>query len=213
MKYVKTLLTVGVLVSTLAFASETFAATPTNNTNKVTTPPMPVVKAPVVVAVPSTVKTPVVVTPATPATSANQWALSLAGGGSTQLSSAKESGTGEIGIGKTFVLGCPAEAGIRQDVGYASPSWNGSTKFYSDWSVWTWKRLEIDLGANTGISYGGEGSPMTYDIAPEAVTRYYLDPTKKINAFGRVEYPFQLNDKFKSEDTLPVKVGFEVRFN
>jgi hypothetical protein len=143
----------------------------------------------------------------------NQWTFSLAGGGSSALTGDNASAVGlNLELGHAGKLVLPMNAGVRQGVGYADAdgadsTWVLSTKLFSDWTVLKLGNLQFDVGGNAGINYGN--TTLTWTAAPEAVVRLYLK--KDVDVFGRVEYPFNLNEGRSQQQlvyVLGVRVGF-----
>jgi hypothetical protein len=164
-----------------------------------------------VVSAATSTNSPVVVTPTG---DLGPWTLSLSGGGQSALNNDKGNNSA---IGATFDVGYsvgkvvfPIETGVRQFIGYSdvnSSQWILSTEPYADWVLYKVKSFEFDAGANIGYVYGD--TPSTWAVAPEAIGRVYLK--KDVDFFGRIEYPYNLNDG-RTENSLLYSIGLRVRF-
>ena len=186
MKYIKTLVGAFVAIALLSVSAVSAAGTSTN--------------------------TPVVVSPSSDVL--GPWTLSLSGGGSSAVNNDKVSSStvgGEFELGHKGELILPLEAGIRQGIFYSDvkngSEWLLSTKVYSDWRLFKVSVFEADAGGNVGPKYGDQ--KLDWTAGPELVGRLYLK--KDVNLFGRIEYPFDLNNA-KSEGNLDYRVGLQVRF-
>ena len=166
-----------------------------------------------VVSAATSTNSPVVVV--TPTGDLGPWTLSLSGGGQSALNNDKGNNSA---VGATFDVGYsvgkiatfPIESGVRQFIGYSdvnSSEWILSTKPYADVTLYKVKSFEFDAGANIGYAYGN--TPSTWTVGPEAIGRVYLK--KDVDFFGRIEYPYNLNDG-KSENDLLYSIGLRVRF-
>ena len=142
------------------------------------------------------------------------WTFSLSGGGSSAINNDKSTSStvgGEFELGHKGNLILPLEAGVRQSINYSDVTkgseWLLSTRAYSDWRLVKLGVLEADAGGNVGPNYGDQ--KLSWTAAPELVGRIYLK--KDVNLFGRIEYPFDLNQG-KAEGDLLYKIGLQVRF-
>ena len=139
---------------------------------------------------------------------AEAWVIGLNGVGSTVTKGDTTSAFGaEVTIGRNGHLLFPVEAGIRQGVSYSSGNGGStvlSTKVYSDWTVVSYKRLDLFGGANIGLQYGN--TPLTWTASPEVGARYWVK--KDVAVVGRAEYPFDLVTG--KNDTLRYSLGFAV---
>ncbi len=143
------------------------------------------------------------------------WTLSVAGGGNTTWNDTAE-GT-DTAVGATFELGhdgkfiVPFVAGLRQSVGWGDSegsNWQFGTKLFADVPVLKLgNSVQFDVGGNAGLLYGNQ-TPV-WVAAPEVVGRVYL--TRNVDLFGRVEYPFNLNEG-KADESLVYSLGLRVRF-
>ncbi len=180
---------------------------------------------------------PVATTPAVvPQTVINDgiWRFSLSGQGATATDNTKGNSS-VIGagfeLGREVTLGLPGELGIRQDIGFSDASSlevvkvkvkgkettkteevGGSdidlgTKLYYDWRLFRLGNVEFDAGGNAGALYGNR--TLDWQTSPEVVARVFL--TKDVNAFARVEYPFDINAG-SFDSSVVYSLGLQVRF-
>ena len=89
----------------------------------------------------------------------------------------------------------------------SSTDLNYSTAIFADFDIFTYKRFELDGGANLAAQYGNQ--PDTFTVSPEAVGRIFF--RKDVDLFGRAEYPFNLSSG-KSEDAINYYVGIRIGF-
>jgi len=151
--------------------------------------------------------------PAVTASVANNdaWTLTLAGAGTTSTKGASDTALGaELGIGHTGKLILPLEAGFRQKFSYDSAGNNSyihQSKVYTDFTVLKFWQLELQAGGNVAYAYGDTAA--TWTVSPEAVAKLYLK--KDVWAFGRVEYPYDLN-KSAFQNSLVYTLGLGLSF-
>lgn len=138
-----------------------------------------------------------------------QWAVTLAGSGaSTTKGESHSVFATELGIGHTVDILFPAEAGIRQSFGIADDTTVFGTRVYNDWTILKYQKFELAAGGSIGADYGDR--PTAWSGAPEVVVKWWLK--SDVAAFGRVEYPINLDSSGEDYDQLRYVVGFSVRF-
>lgn len=140
--------------------------------------------------------------------SAENWTLTLSGGGSTQTSGDKDTVFNtEFSLGRTGNILLPVEAGVRQAFSYGDGDVVSTTKLFGDWTLFSLWRVEGFAGANFGASYWN--TPLTWSVAPEAGLRFRV--TESTHIVGRVECPYDLNPS-KWRETLVYSLGVRVQF-
>ncbi len=149
-------------------------------------------------------------------TNAENWTLSLAGGGFTTTSGDSQSAFGvnlQLGHADTVIV--PGEVGIRQSLGWTTePNKNGGnwllgTAVYQDWKLLSYKSLDIYAGGNVGTLYGNR--EFAWTLSPEVEARLWLK--KDVYTFFRTEYAFDISDSnLKSQDTFRYTLGVGFRF-
>jgi hypothetical protein len=138
-----------------------------------------------------------------------RWSLTLGGTGMSDTKGSKNTSFGmDMSLGRTGKLILPLEAGIRQGVNYGevSPSTDGvvlNTKGYVDWTLISYKQLDIFGGGNIGAVYGN--TTMGWTAAPELGLRVWLNGVKTVAVVGRAEYVFNLSNCTVSPDQDTVK--------
>lgn len=141
-----------------------------------------------------------------------QWTFSIGGGGATGLKSDSETAFGlNLQVGRTTQLVLPFEFGLRQGISYASEGDDTTlltTRVYADWTLLSYKRVDLFAGGNIGATYGNI-SP-EWAVAPEAGLRFWLKDN--IGVEGRVEFPFSIGDDTRFQDTMTYTVGLKVKF-
>lgn len=136
------------------------------------------------------------------------WVLTLGGAGSSKTGSDSSSAFGvDLSIGRTGHLLLPLEAGLRQSVSYNDSDTTLNTRLYSDWTLLTYKKLDLFAGGAVGLQYGNQKP--SWEIAPEAGLRYWLK--KDVAVVGRAEVPWDL-DGWEFKDTVRYFLGFQVKF-
>lgn len=149
-------------------------------------------------------------------TNAENWTLSLAGGGATTTTGDSQSAFGvNLQLGHTDTVFLPGEVGIRQGLNWASTpnqnagTWGLGTAVYQDWKLVSYKSLELYAGANVGALYGNR--TLAWTLSPEVEARLWLK--KDIYTFFRTEYAFDISDSnLKSQDTLRYILGVGFKF-
>jgi hypothetical protein len=146
-------------------------------------------------------------------TNAENWTLSLAGGGATTTTGDSQSVLGvNIQLGHTDTIIVDGEVGIRQGINWASPysgNWAFNTAIYQDWNILSYKSLSLYAGGNVGTIYGNRS--MEWTLSPEVETRIWLK--KDVYMFFRPEYAFDLNGSgLKSQDSLRYFLGVGFSF-
>lgn len=138
------------------------------------------------------------------------WTLTLGGVGATATSGNVGTAFGvDLSIGRTGELLLPVEAGVRQSFAYDGDSSTlFTTKAYADWTLATYDKIDLFAGANVGLTYGDISAQ--WEIAPEAGVRYWLK--KDVAIVGRAEFPFDLDDGWKFQDTVRYFLGVQVKF-
>lgn len=151
------------------------------------------------------------------------WVFAIGGSGATGLKGNSETAFGlNLQLGRTAQLLLPFEYGVRQSFSYASSTPQSActiggdddsstlftTKLYADWTLLTYKKLDLFAGGNVGLTYGNT-SPL-WTAAPETGLRFWLK--KDVAIEGRVEFPFDLNDGAKFQDAMTYTVGLKLRF-
>ncbi len=118
---------------------------------------------------------------------AGNWELTLGGGGSSNkgLTQGSFNVNGSIG----YFLTKDLEIALRQQVSYADFN-NGttvaaSTRVAGDWhfDLGNWKPF---VGGNLGYTYGSRGVTNTWEVAPEAGVKFFVNSTTFV--FGMAEY-------------------------
>ena len=141
-----------------------------------------------------------------------QWTFMIGGGGATGLKSDSETAFGlNLQLGRTAQLLLPFEYGIRQSIGFATQGEDTTlltTKAYADWTLLSYKKVDLFAGGNVGLTYGNT-SPL-WTAAPETGLRFWLK--KDVAIEGRVEFPFDLNDGAKFQDAMTYTVGLKLKF-
>ena len=119
---------------------------------------------------------------------AGDWELTLAGGGASNkaLTSNSISLNGSLG----YFMSKDLELSIRQSASYAKINhggdlFNGSTRGAVDWHF-DLGNFRPFVGGNLGYAYGTHGFTSTWEVAPEAGVKYFLNATTFL--FGQVEY-------------------------
>ena len=142
------------------------------------------------------------------------WTFGFSGGGVSDLGGNKLNNSslqGDLSLGRSGKFVLPLEIGVRQGFGYSDASgadWKFSTKLYSDWTLIKLGNFEFDAGGNAGLTYGTHKEPV-WTAAPEGIVRFYLK--KDVDLFGRVEYPFNLNEG-RAQESLVYVLGMRIRF-
>jgi hypothetical protein len=141
---------------------------------------------------------------------AESWTLTLGGAGATTTSGDSQTAVGvNVALGHTGHLLLPLELGVRQSLSYASNDGGNvvaDTHLFSDWTLFTVKKVQLFAGGNAGATYGN--TPLTWDVAPEVGVRYLLK--KDVDLVGRVDYPFNLNDG-RWDQTLRYFLGVRIK--
>lgn len=141
-----------------------------------------------------------------------QWTFAIGGGGATGLESDSETVFGlNLQLGRTTQLVLPFEFGVRQSLGFASEGEDTtlfSTKVYADWTLLSYKGLELFAGGNIGATYGDISTAWT--AAPEAGLRLWLK--ENVGIEGRVEFPFDIGDDTVFQDTMAYTIGLKMKF-
>ena len=141
-------------------------------------------------------------------TNPEMWVVSLGGVGSTITSGDSKTGFGvDLSVGRTGHLLLPLEAGIRQNVSYNGSDTLLTTAVYSDWTLLTYKKLDLFGGLNVGMTYGNT-KPL-FTAAPEGGIRWWVKKDVAIQL--RAAVPFNLsNGDFL--DRVQYTLGFQVKF-
>lgn len=141
-----------------------------------------------------------------------QWTFMIGGSGATGLKSDSETAFGlNLQLGRTTQLVLPFEFGVRQSVGFASEGEDTTlftTKVYADWTLLSYKRLDLFAGGNIGATYGNT-SPL-WTAAPETGLRYWLK--NDVGIEGRLEFPFDIGDNTKFQNAMTYTIGLKVKF-
>ena len=113
-----------------------------------------------------------------------------------------------VGLGYTGKLGMPYEVGIRQGFGYSSDTSSGvfDTVLYNDWTLVTYKKIELFAGANVGVTYGD--TTTTWSAGPEAGVRVWL--AKNVDISGRAGY--NVNLQHTDESAMKYAVSLSLHF-
>jgi hypothetical protein len=115
------------------------------------------------------------------------WELTLSGAGSSNKGITQGSFAINGSIG--YFLTKDLELALRQSVGYqdfnAGTTITASTRGAVDWhfDLGNWKPF---IGGNVGYSYGSHHVEDTWEVAPEAGLKYFLNSTTFI--YGMAEY-------------------------
>lgn len=146
-------------------------------------------------------------------TNAENWTLSLAGGGATTTTGDSQTAFGvnlQLGHADTVII--PGEVGIRQGINWASPdsgNWALNTAIYQDWKLISYKSLELYAGGNVGMLYGNR--TLAWTLSPEVEARLWLK--KDVYTFFRTEYAFDISDSnLKGQDTFRYILGLGFKF-
>lgn len=135
------------------------------------------------------------------------WVLTLGGVGATDTSTSDTGFGVDLSIGRTGHLLLPLEAGVRQSVSYGDGETFLNTRLYSDWTLFTVKKVDVFAGGAVGMKYGNQ-SP-EWELAPEAGVRYWVK--KDVAILARAEVPWNI-DGWKFQDTVRYFLGFAVKF-
>jgi hypothetical protein len=127
---------------------------------------------------------------------AQDWELTLGGGGRAQNDFKGSARSGEAGrfnanLGLGYFLNDNLEIGARQSLGYGSRGgWTGSTTAAVDYNI-IMDKLVPFVGANLGYTYGNQRRPDFWEFGPEAGIKYYIQ--QKAFIYGMAEYlmPFR----------------------
>ena len=141
---------------------------------------------------------------------AESWVLSLGGVGSTVTSGDTETVAGvNLSVGRYGEVILPVEFGLRQSVAYDGDDTLLTTAVYNDWTLFTVKKVNLDLfvGGNVSLTYGN--TKPEWSIAPEGGLRWWVKDD--VAVLARIEAPFDL-DGWEFRDTLSYTVGFQVKF-
>lgn len=153
-----------------------------------------------------------------PQVKAEQWVLTIGGTGvnDTQFSRNTQYGM-DLSLGRTGHLLLPMEAGIRQSINYSDAlnayNKNGvilNTKAYADWTLLSYKALDLFAGGNIGAIYGN--TTLGWEGAPEVGARVWLN--KNLALIVRAEYTFNLASCTVSpgQDTIRYFAGLAIKF-
>ena len=118
---------------------------------------------------------------------AGNWELTLGGSGNSNKGITQGSFTANGSLG--YFLTKDLEVAFRQAVGYADfnagTTVTASSRVAVDYhfDLGNWKPF---VGANLGYAYGGHGVKDTWEVAPEAGIKYFLNTTTF--AYGMAEY-------------------------
>lgn len=138
---------------------------------------------------------------------APQWAVTLGGTGATVTDDGDSAFGIDLSVGRTGVLLLPNEFGLRQSVSYGDSDTTLNTRVYNDWTLFTWKTVDLFGGAAIGLQYGNQKP--SWEIAPEAGARWWVK--KDVAVLARVEVPWDLAE-WEFKDTLRYFLGFQVKF-
>lgn len=152
------------------------------------------------------VKTPTLTLQTTTAP-APQWVFALGGTGATGTGDGESAFGVDLTLGRTGVFVLPNEFGLRQSVSYGDSSTTLNTRLYNDWTLFTWKTVDLFGGAAVGLQYGNQ-SP-SWEIAPEAGVRWWVK--KDVAIVGRAEVPWAL-ETWEFKDTVRYFLGIQIRF-
>lgn len=174
------------------FTLSAFSADTANHTYAVSTPPVPLA---------SDYNKEVAQNP-------EMWVVSLGGVGSTVTSGNNGTGFGaDLSIGRTGHLLMPLEAGIRQNITYTGSDTLLTTAAYCDWTLLTYKKLDLFGGLNVGMTYGNT-KPL-FTAAPEGGVRWWVKKDVAIQL--RAAVPFNIsNGDFLN--AVQYTLGFQVKF-
>ena len=106
------------------------------------------------------------------------WELTLGGSGSSNRGLTTGSFNANASLG--YFMSKDLELAVRQSVGYsdfnAGTTITGSTRVAVDYHF-DMGNLKPFIGANLGYSYGSRGVKDTWEVAPEAGVKYFLNST------------------------------------
>jgi hypothetical protein len=140
---------------------------------------------------------------------AENWVLSLGGVGVTVTEPSDTSFGVDLAVGLTGKFILPNEFGLRQSFSYANDDVTLNTRLYNDWTLFTVKKVNLDLfaGGAVGLQYGNQ-TP-SWEIAPEAGFRWWLKDD--VAVLTRVEIPFDLA-VWEFKDVVRYFIGFQLKF-
>lgn len=142
----------------------------------------------------------------------SSWVVSLGGSGATATDSTTTSVGLDVSLGVTGDLLLPVEAGVRQSLGFVNVSGDSTvlatTRLYSDWTLFSVKKLDVFAGAAIGVTYGHDVDP-AWELAPEAGARLWLK--KDVALLARAEVPWNIQN-WEYKDTVRYFLGFAVKF-
>ena len=150
-------------------------------------------------------------------TNAENWTLSLGGGGATTTTGDFQSAFGlNFQLGHTDKIIIPGEVGLRQGIGWSSTpdksgsDWLLSTAVYQDWKLLSYKSLDLYAGGNVALGYGN--TTPRWSAGPEVEARLWLK--KDVYTYLRTEYNFDLNtsEGIKGQDALRFFLGVGFTF-
>ena len=140
------------------------------------------------------------------------WVLGVGGGGNTATVDNGASAFGlTVDIARTGHLLTPIQTGVRQSIAYVNVDGSQTlltTVLYNDWTVLTYKRVDLFAGANVGVTYGNT-KPL-WVLAPEAGLRWLLK--EDVALVGRIQYGFDLNNNAHQQNSLGYEVSIQFKF-
>ena len=153
-----------------------------------------------------------------PQVKAEQWVVTIGGTGvnDTKFDRTTQYGM-DLSLGRTGHLLLPMEAGIRQSINYSDAlnayNKNGvilNTKAYADWTLLSYKRVDLFAGGNIGAIYGN--TTLGWEGAPELGIRFNIN--KNLALIARAEYTFNLASCTVSpgQDTIRYFAGLSLRW-
>jgi hypothetical protein len=118
---------------------------------------------------------------------AGNWELTLGGSGSSNKGITEGSFQANVGLG--YFVTKDIEVAFRQSVGYSD--FNQGTTVTANSRVAADYHFDLGnfkpfVGGNIGYFYGGSGVSDTWEVAPEAGVKYFLNSTTF--AYGLIEY-------------------------
>lgn len=132
----------------------------------------------------------------------NPWELTLSGSGANDSDFEGVAASANLGLG--YYLSEQLELGVRQSLTYSDlfgSAWSGSTRIFADFHFPLGDRGQWVpfVGANIGYVYG-DGVNDTWEAAPEAGIKYYMNSTTFI--FLQAEYQFFFDEGDEADDAF-----------
>jgi hypothetical protein len=142
----------------------------------------------------------------------DSWVFGIGGVGATSTKSDGGTAFGlAVDIGKQGKFLLPIQAGLRQSISYLNDEGSQTlltTTLYNDWTLLTYKSIELFGGANVACTYGNT-QPL-WVLAPEAGVRLYVK--EDVAIVGRIQYGFDLNNNARQQDSFGYQIFVQFEF-